>query len=187
MMGYAVLTVVMTCLRAGILPPLWAVDPYLRRYDAWDFTFQKPTLDAAFGVRNQHTNKQREIQQRNAWLRPFIIQRVLELSAAENKPIRGERPPRTISAKVAEEIRNYRDKDGNPHSGSSSITGRIVEEIFCGPENKDWKRFIEACLKHPPPKDLEKRFIEALKARLKNLGERLDKARLKHPPPVKLA
>jgi len=156
--GYAVLTVIVACLRAGAHPPLWATEAFLQRYDTWDRTFQKRTLDDAFDVSARHTNKHLEVQRRNARLRPFIVWRVLQLSAAEVKPVAEDKPSRAVFAKVAEELRNHPDGDGSIKGNVvESIfyeRGRTVDGIYQESASKAWKRFFKALERMPkaPPK-----------------------------------
>jgi hypothetical protein len=142
--GYAALTVVTICLRGGVLPPLWATAPFLHRYDNWDVRYREQTLDGAFDVRRR--DKQFKVQQRNARLRPFIVGRVLQLSAA------GVRPIEAAFAKVLKELCKHPDDDG------SISSWHTIKGIYYEAASESWRRFFKALERIPkrPPKFVER-------------------------------
>jgi hypothetical protein len=142
--GYAALAVVTLCLRGGALPPFWAVAPFLHRYDTWDVTYREQTLDDAFGVRRK--NKHFKVQRRNARLRPFIVGRVLQLSAEGVKPIEA------AFAKVLKELRKHPDNDG------SISSWHTIKGIYYEAASKSWRRFFKALERIPkrPPRFVER-------------------------------
>jgi hypothetical protein len=149
----AMVTALRACLSAAVLPPLWLTEKLLPFVDRW-LNSQARTLDEAFGVRREH--KQFEVQQRNARLRPFIVHRVLKLSAEDKEPIR------TVFAKVADELRTLAkvaeakaaEEPSTHPDGDSVSTGAKVEAIYRQPESRDWEKFFKAVARNAkPPKE----------------------------------
>jgi hypothetical protein len=123
------------CARAGIPMPEWLAQAWADRFENW-VLFRVNTLDKAFDV--QREGKQLKVQRRNARLRPFIVSRVLQLSAE------GVRPIKKAFDRVAAEIID---------DGDESISGSTVREIYYERASNGWRRFFKVLARMPnePP------------------------------------